>query len=363
MKHLGAGVALWIAMVSAGVACAPAGGGGTPGGSGGSSSSGGSNGSGGGSPSGSGGSTSSGGANGTASGGSPSSSGGSNASGGSSSSSGGSSGSGGSSSSSGGASASGGSSSSSGGSSASGGSSSSSGGASASGGSSSSSGGSSASGGSSSASGGSSGSGGTPGSGGSSSTGSGCPGVAIAPDNMGLVSTSSNSLGIHGSWFEYSDCADLGGKNCSTVTTPPAASFPNTGGKLCTSGQTSMASGAWGAGIALELNDGPPQRPYDTTAHAVKGFCFQLSGTTIPSTSIRVAFPTKNNNDNAYFSAITTTGQHTVLFSDTAQGSWVTTKSAFEPTMVMLVQFQIPASTTATVPWDFCVEGFTAITE
>jgi hypothetical protein len=201
------------------------------------------------------------------------------------------------------------------------------------------------------------------GTGGATGTGTACPGVPIMPDAMGMVATGSNTVAIHGSWFEYSDCTDLKNVNCSTVTTPPANSFPNTGGKMCTSGHTSMASGAWGAGIGLELNDGPPQMPYDTTAHNVIGFCFVLSGTTIPSTGIRVAFPTKNNNDNAYFEAVTTTGQHTVLFSDTAQGSWVTTKSAFEPKLVMLLQMQIPSSTTAPVPWDFCIEGLTAITQ
>jgi hypothetical protein len=188
-----------------------------------------------------------------------------------------------------------------------------------------------------------------------------CPGVPIMPDAHGFVAPASNSVGIHGSWFEYSDCADLGGKNCATVTTPPANSFPNTGGKMCTSGMTSFAAGAWGAGIALELNDGPPQMPYDTTAHGVKGFCFVLSGTTIPSTTIRVAFPTQDNNDNAYFEAISTLGPHTVLFSETAQGSWVTPKMPFEPTKVMLMQLQIPSSTTAPVPWDFCIEGLTAV--
>lgn len=198
---------------------------------------------------------------------------------------------------------------------------------------------------------------------GNGGSGSGCPGVAIVPDGEGWVAAGTNSLGIHGSWFEYSDCADLGGTNCSTVTTPPPAGFPNMGGKMCTSGMTSTASSAWGAGIALEVNDGPPQMPYDTTAHGVKGFCFQLTGLMIPSTSIRVAFPTKLNNDNAYFSTVTTRGQHTVLFSDTAQGSWVTTKTAFEPTALMLVQFRIPSSTAAPVPWDFCIEGLTAITQ
>jgi hypothetical protein len=193
--------------------------------------------------------------------------------------------------------------------------------------------------------------------------GGGCPGVAIAPDDGGLVAAGSNTLGIHGSWFVYSDCADLNNKNCAMVTSPSANAFPNVGGKMCTSGQTSTAAGAWGAGIALELNDGPPQQPYDTTAHGVKGFCFDLSGSTIPSTTIRVAFPTQDNNDNAYFEAVSTPGVHSVLFTDIAQGSWVTTKTPFEPTKVMLLQFQIPSSTTAPVPWDFCIDGLTAITD
>jgi hypothetical protein len=170
-----------------------------------------------------------------------------------------------------------------------------------------------------------------------------------------------NSLGIHGSWFVYSDCTDLKGVNCAMVTAPVGTgSFPNVGGKMCTSGTTSIATGAWGAGIALELNDGPPQMPYDTTANNVAGFCFVLSGPTIPSTSIRVAFTTKDNNDNAYFKAISTPGTNTVLFSEIAQGSWVKTPSPWEPTLVVLMQLQIPASTTP-VPWDFCIEGLTAV--
>lgn len=190
---------------------------------------------------------------------------------------------------------------------------------------------------------------------------SGCAGIPLTPDAKGYISLASNPLAVRGSWFIYSDCVDLKGVNCAMVTSPSPNSFPNVGGKMCTSGKTSMAAGAWGAGIGLELNDGPPQMPYDTVAHGIKGFCFQLSGPTIPSSSIRVAFPTKNVPDDVYFSAVTTPGQHTVMFADTAQGSWVTKKSAFEPTMVMLLQLQIPSTTTAPVAWDFCIEGLTAI--
>jgi hypothetical protein len=171
-------------------------------------------------------------------------------------------------------------------------------------------------------------------------------------------------VGIHGSWFVYSDCNDLKGQNCAMVTSPSASgSFPNVGGVVCTSGTTSTASGAWGAGIGLELNDGPPQQPYDATAHGVIGFCFELSGPTIPSTTVRVAFPTQENNDNAPFEAFSAAGSHTVLLSNVEEGSWVTNPVPFDETKIMLLQFQIPSSTTAAVPWDFCVQGLTAITQ
>jgi hypothetical protein len=192
-----------------------------------------------------------------------------------------------------------------------------------------------------------------------------CAGTPIVPDAGGFVAPGSNPLGIHGSWFVYSDCPDQKAKGlpCSTVTAPPANTFPNVGGKLCTSGMTAAAAGAWGAGIALELNDKPPQQPYDTVAHGVRGFCLVLSGPTLPSTGLRVAFPTQNVPDDVYFETVSTPGAHTVLFADTAQGSWVTKKVAFEPTKVMLLQLQIPSSPSAPVAWDFCVEGLTAITQ
>lgn len=183
------------------------------------------------------------------------------------------------------------------------------------------------------------------------------------PDSTGFVAPGSNPLGITGSWFVYSDCADLGGVNCAMVTSPDAGGFPNDGGVMCTSGTTSTAAGAWGAGIALELNDGPPQMPYDTVDAGITGFCFQLTGPTIPSTSVRVAFPTADNNDNAYFKAEYRPGQYTVLFSQTAQGPWVTDPQPFEPTAVTLIQFQIPSATSAPVPWDFCVGGLTAVVQ
>jgi hypothetical protein len=213
---------------------------------------------------------------------------------------------------------------------------------------------------------GGSGSGGTGTSGAAGTSGSAtCSGIPIVPDAGGYVSAASNTLGINGSWFYYSDCVDQKGVNCATQLTPAkGAMFPNVGGKMCTSGMTSTATGAWGAGLGFELNDSKGQQPYDTVAHGVKGFCVNLSGSTIPAgTGVRVAFTTKNNPDNAHFLAFTTVGAHPVLFSQIAQGSWVTTKTPFDAAQVMLLQLQIPSSPTAPVAWDFCVDQLTAITQ
>ena len=195
-------------------------------------------------------------------------------------------------------------------------------------------------------------------------SGTACPGVAIAPDATGHVPLT--SVGINGNWFYYSDCVDLKNVNCSAQTQPPSTTgFPNTGGKMCTTGSTGTSASGWGAGIALELNDTGGQQPYNATKNGVKGFCFTLSGTKLPGTTgVRVAFTTKGNNDNPYFEAVTTMGQHTVLFTDTTfgQATWET-KETWDPTTIILLQFQIPAAAPTPVPWDFCVEGLTAITQ
>jgi hypothetical protein len=195
--------------------------------------------------------------------------------------------------------------------------------------------------------------------------GTGCAGVAIAPDATGYVAPTSDSVGLNGSWFVYSDCTDLNGVNCSTVTTPPMSSFPNTGGSMCTSGTTNANPSAWGAGIALELNDDGAnhhQSPWDATAQGVLGFCFQLTGSAIPP-GLRLAFTTTTSGDDAPFEAIAGAGSHTVLFTQTGPGSWFKNTSPLDTHNLVLMQFQIPSVSGQAVPWDFCVAGMTAVTQ
>jgi hypothetical protein len=87
--------------------------------------------------------------------------------------------------------------------------------------------------------------------------------------------------------------------------------------------------------------------PYNTVAHGVLGFCFQLSGTPIPT--INVAFPTHAMRPTTWYEPVSGAGTHTVLFTDPnfTQGTETPKETAFESTSVFVAQFQIPASLTA----------------
>ena len=84
---------------------------------------------------------------------------------------------------------------------------------------------------------------------------------------------------------------------------------------------------------------------------------------TLPPGGVRFAYG-KKGDDNVFFSTVATTGQSTVLASlpTLAQGSWEKTET-WDPTMIALIEFQIPGSATAANPFDFCVEALTAVTQ
>jgi hypothetical protein len=213
-----------------------------------------------------------------------------------------------------------------------------------------------------------------------------CPGVAIVPDSRGFVALSSNSLGITGAWYAYYDCNDylyfdagtpMPGVNCSNVTAPsPLSPFTPTAPpqgaagaptRMCTSGTTVAATNfqfQWGAGIGLDLNNPSTTKldfnALDAGAAPLKGFCFVLSGARIPA--IRVDLPSDQGiTDNWYFETVIKAGVHSILFADTALRQRTATSTAFDPSKLMSIQFEIPSSATAPIPWDFCIDELSAI--
>jgi hypothetical protein len=179
------------------------------------------------------------------------------------------------------------------------------------------------------------------------------PGVLVTPDATGHVDAASNSLGINGNWFAYSDTA-------STIS-PGKGSFTNVGGKMCTKGTLVAASSSYG-GIGFELNDTGGQQPFNLTKNGVKGFSFVLSGT-LPTGGVRFAYG-KKGDDNVFFATVSTLGANTVLASvpPLGQGSWETAET-WDPTLIALIEIQIPGLATAANPFDFCLESLTAVTQ
>jgi hypothetical protein len=121
------------------------------------------------------------------------------------------------------------------------------------------------------------------------------------------------------------------------------------------------SAGSYG-GIGFELNDSAGQQPFNLTKNGVKGFSFVLSGT-LPTGGVRFAYG-KTKDDNVFFSTVTTIGQNTVLASvpPLGQGSWEKVET-WDPTMIALIEIQVPGLATAANPFDFCVESLTALTQ
>lgn len=139
---------------------------------------------------------------------------------------------------------------------------------------------------------------------------------------------------------------------------------------MCTSGIT-VPTGTdytkkWGAGIGLNLNQQPsseaknPISALQLATKIIKGFSFTLKGEAVPG-KIHVNFPTQATADAAHFKEIAAPGDYQVLFSEAAQPGWVTTPTALSWGDVVSVEFQVAASQTESVPFNFCVEKLSAL--
>ncbi|MGC4067482.1 MAG: hypothetical protein QM784_23105 [Polyangiaceae bacterium] len=188
--------------------------------------------------------------------------------------------------------------------------------------------------------------------GGSTSTG-GSPGTATTstttpPGNgscpltpsadTGWIDGATNDCMVQGAWYSYNDCNTSPG-DCTTDQKPAVGGdgFPNEGGKMCTSGTTVAINEAyetkWGAGIGLNLNQpggDDTKNPIGTLPKAIKGFRFKLEGSAFPK-ELRVTFPTATTEKTGHFKKLSSpkAGEYTVLFTEAAQGDWVTSPVGF----------------------------------
>lgn len=234
------------------------------------------------------------------------------------------------------------------------------------------------------------GTGGTTGGGGSVGTGMS---VTLTPDATGYIDIMTNNLGIKGSWYAYGDgagptgmppgdCQNAGhaAGECSVITAPSPGSFPNTGGKMCTSGTVAKVidivgmagmpdySKIWGAGIGVDLNNDTllGKGVIDATAKKIVGFSFDIDMK--PLAGLRVEVQTKPTDgseagndywgakgDMSYPLSPVMTGTNVVSFTDK---SIVGPKGhVFDPTQIEGIQFHVPTTATAAGTYSFCISN------
>ena len=175
------------------------------------------------------------------------------------------------------------------------------------------------------------------------------------------------------------DCQNAGhtAAECSKIDQPPPMMFPNTGGKMCTSGTVAKVidivgmpgmpdyGKIWGAGIGLDLNNAggiAVKMSLDAVAKGIKGIKFDLDMK--PLAGLRVEAETTPTNGteagNDYWGATSSyppspvmVGTNTVLWS-----MFVGPKGhVFDPTKLLGIQFHVPASTSGGGPYTFCISN------
>jgi hypothetical protein len=235
--------------------------------------------------------------------------------------------------------------------------------------------------------------------------------IPLTPTSTGFVQDATS--GVVGAWYAYgdsagsgasatstdfadSDCAKAGftAGQCSMITTPtPGMPFvPDPVKGMCTSGTAAVVidkpgtttldySDLFGAGIGLDFNnpggDAGVKSPINLSGYA--GVSFDFSGTNIPpGNKIRVNFPfmgENNGEDSPYWAANSTDDHSTISTTQTNVVKWSsvlgpayllgqmppTTPPAFDPTMLLSIQFQVFTNSTSTTPYAFCVNNLTLL--
>jgi hypothetical protein len=215
--------------------------------------------------------------------------------------------------------------------------------------------------------------GGTGGVAGTGGTGGGAiptgTGNLLMHDATGWVAGTTNGVGVQGSFHTISD-ADGTPPGDTTLTLGDMAASPT---RACVSGTASQvqtpAGGMadytryWGGGLGLNLADpGGGVGPMPWTRGTVTGFSFTVTGTTIPA-ALRFQATTPAGGT-TYCLNDTAPGANTVTFGSLVSECYNMTPGPALPTTTALqsLQWQVVTNTTATVPFDFCIENLTAIT-
>jgi hypothetical protein len=238
-------------------------------------------------------------------------------------------------------------------------------------------------------SGGSAGSGTSTASGGSSGSGGSVTpsATALTFDSGGFVAKSDMTKGIQGAFYAYGDgqgptpgsmgtCQIAGHPTCSTITMTVDA----LGQKICAMGTAAMVpgtppdySGVFGAGVGFDLNNaggdsGTGKLPYDAKTAGVTGVGFNLDTGNTYGGDFRIEFPAQGQDSigaNAparYDSIPAGASSVSAEFADATVG-YAVDGIAVSTNGVLSFQWHVATSTTAAVPFNFCLSNIHLLTQ
>jgi hypothetical protein len=190
------------------------------------------------------------------------------------------------------------------------------------------------------------------------------------------VEPGTNECGIRGHWYaynDYPDCMIVRLSDCIDNQLPEEGRFPNEGGRMCTSGDTSVPAtegertNKWGAGIGLKLNIDGGEKPISELPRTIVGFTFTVSPSNPSSPQdvpegLLVNFPTLQTVRSEHFVDLVdpVVGSHEVYIADAKAPDWGDPAS-FDKSQVTAIQFYVPTITGESVHFDFCIENLTAV--
>lgn len=202
-------------------------------------------------------------------------------------------------------------------------------------------------------------------------------GVPLTPTD-GWVDGMSNTIGVQGAMFSYSD--DTSGMGLTPDFTGSNACIKGAAAKVdlkCTpmAPATDCYGQFWGAAIGLNLNQptvmtdgmamGGDPMPYDGSA--LKGFAFEVSGSMVPAPK-DIRF--KVEGPSGEFCNVSTTkpikaGANTFMFDDLITACWKPVMGAATGTTVkgslIKIAWQVVTNSASTVPFDFCISNVRAL--
>ncbi len=187
------------------------------------------------------------------------------------------------------------------------------------------------------------------------------PSAALVPVD-GWVARETNTVGIEGAFYTYSD-----GVSAYEPDTSPF--FEGAGPDICLAGSAPPhlnADASWGVAVGFDMNlVDEIASAYDATAYGVVGFSFTLRGDNPPRVQINVReYETAPTFCRRYTDVSASVETFTVYFDQLDEDCWEGINTA-GPDPSNLLSFGIQAISAASdyVYFDFCVEDIRAIVE